>query len=121
MQATETPFASPQWRKELMREDVQKKIIQGRYQTKYPIPKVAADEFFRYLKRDHKIIKEINTSLLLQDFERFIIKADEKTSCSPSGRTYSHYKTLLNLALKLIFDIFNVMILVVERNVVVQR
>lgn len=120
LQATETPFASPQWRKELMQKQVQKQIITGTYQSKYPLPKVA-DEFLRYLRRDNKISKEIDTTLLLTDFEKFITKADEKTSCSPSGRTYAHYKTLLHLAPSVIRNIFDVMMLAIKNNIVLKR
>ena len=120
LQATETPFACAKWRSELMDPVVQKQIIDGTYQTKYPLPPVAA-EFLRYLKRDNKIKKEIDTDLLLTDFQDFIAKADEKTSCSPSGRTYSHYKTLLQLAPSLLTDIFNLILIAIKNNIVLKR
>ena len=49
------------------------------------------------------------------------MKADEGTSCSPSGRTYSHYKTLLRLAPQCITDIFSIMMIAISNNVVLSR
>ena len=103
-----------------MQKSVQKQIINGSCQSKYPLPPVAA-EFLRYLKRDSKIKKEINTSLLLTEFEEFIIKSDEKTSYIPSGRTYSHYKTLLQLAPNIIEAIFRIMMMAINNNIVLKR
>ena len=74
-----------------------------------------------YLRRHPNITTDINTELTFTDFCDFITKADEFTSCSPSGRTYAHYKTLLRLNQNILHDIFNIFSLSLSKGVVLDR
>ena len=93
-QSSSTPFVTQDWSKILMDAETQQQILDGTYvppESLYPLAKV----YLSYLKRDKSITKELQFTIEFKHFCSFVSKAKEKTSCSPSGRTYSHYKALL--------------------------
>lgn len=66
-----------------MNTQVQEQIIDGTFEppeSLHPLAKI----YLKYLQRDKQIDIELPFEI---DFQKFC-KAKEKTSCSPSGRTY---------------------------------
>ena len=98
----------------------QQQILDGTYvppESLYPLAKV----YLSYLKRDKSITKELQFTIEFKHFCSFVSKAKEKTSCSPSGRTYTHYKALLLHQKKILKDIFNIMDMAITYSVVLDR
>ena len=71
--------------------------------------------------RDKRILVDLPFSIDFKKFCKFVRKAKEKTSCSPSGRTYSHYKALLQHEKNILSDIFRIMDLALNHSVVLER
>ena len=119
-QSSSTPFVTPEWTKVLMDSDVQENIMNGTFEppdSLYPLAKV----YLKYLKRNSCIDKELPFSVDFGRFCGFVSKSKEKTSCSPSGRTYSHYKALLLHQKQALRDIFDVMDIAITYSVVLER
>ena len=122
MQAAESPFASHDWASLLLQEDVQDKILSGEFEPPDTMPlSPTAREYLRFLKRDPVITSEIPFDLSFDEFCTFVKKAREKTSCSPSGRTYSHYKALLQHNRIILGDIFKLLCYSMRNNIVLDR
>lgn len=93
-QSCNTPFVAEEWSESIMSEDIQNKILDGTFsppESLHPLAKT----YLEYLKRPPCITDELLFEIKVNDFYSFIAKGKERTSCSPSGRTYVHYKTLL--------------------------
>ena len=119
-QSSSTPFVTNDWSRTLMDSKVQQQILEGTYvppTSLFPLAKV----YQKYLKRDACIDKELPFTIEFDKFCKFIKKAKEKTSCSPSGRTYSHYKALLLHQKKILKDIFHIMDMSITYSVVLDR
>ena len=119
-QSTLTPFVDDEWSALFMREDIQQQIIDGNYTPPEDLHPQAKD-FLAFLKRDPKVKKEIQFGIDFDSFCKFVRKAKEKTSSSPSGRTYAHYKVLLRHRKKILEDIFAIMELAVANSIVLDR
>ena len=93
-QANETPLASVEWNDELRNESVQEEILAGEYVLDETLPETIKD-IFSQMRRPQCVQDEITFESTYEEFRSFIKGASEKTSTSPSGRGYNHYKTLL--------------------------
>lgn len=93
MQATETPFTSQAWKEQLDNAEFQKKVMNGTYVPPDDLPEEARD-LFTFMQR-HDDVQDLPFTSTYEEFCEFIKKSDETTSVSPSGRSYSHYKSLL--------------------------
>ena len=93
LQANETPLTTAEWKAKLDDLEFQDDVIHGRYIPPETLPQEACD-LFKYMKRDPKVEDILFTSTY-EDFKSFIKNCKENTSVSPSGRSYSHYKSLL--------------------------
>jgi len=119
-QSSSTPFVTNDWSRTLIDSKVQQRILEGTYvppTSLFPLAKV----YLKYLKRDACIDKELPFIIEFDKFCKFVKKAKEKTSCSPSGRTYSHYKALLLHQKKILKDIFHIMDMSITYSVVLDR
>ena len=93
-QANETPLASTEWNDILCDKDNQEQILNGTFQVPENMPE-EIQEIFESMKRNSKIKQEIAYTSTINEFLSFINGASEKTSTSPSGRGYNHYKSML--------------------------
>lgn len=119
-QSSATPFVTEAWTETLMKKEIQDSIMNGSYkppESLHPMAKV----YLQYLKRDQKVKKELPFDIEFKRFCKFISKAKEKTSCSPSGRTYSHYKALLSHQKNCLKDIFKIIDIALHHSVVIDR
>ena len=118
-QAGETPLASKQWKLHLVDETNQDKILTGTHDTEEDLP-IECKQLLDFMKADESMRNKISYSTKFEEFQYFIKRAKEKSSCSPSGRNYSHYKTLTdeNRILRIIHGIFD---LALEHNIILDR
>ena len=92
-QAQETPLGNVHWTDKLRKKETQDKILDGTYQCD-DVPE-EIQEIFQQMKRPTIIDKELDMESTIDEFWAFINGASEKTSTSPSGRGYNHYKALM--------------------------
>ena len=118
-QAGETPLASREWKLQLVDENSQDEILSGTYEVEEELPE-ECKELLKYMKTDDTMRNKIKHTTKFEEFQQFIQRATEKSSCSPSGRNYSHYKTLLdeNRFLRIIHGIFD---LALDYNIILDR
>ena len=92
-QACECPLGSTEWNDRLRNPQTQESILNGTFKvTELP---VEVQEIFDEMKRHDDVNEEIEYTSDLGDFIAFIKGSSEKTSTSPSGRGYNHYKVLV--------------------------
>ena len=108
-QASETPLSTREWRTKLMDEITQENILNGEMSTYGDIPE-ECKQIFEYMQTSSQIRNKVTHKTTYEEFRAFVKTAKEKSSCSPSGRNYSHYKTLVDdekilRALHTIFEI----------------
>ena len=120
MQANETPFASKEWEEYLAAEETQNNILEGRFviSEKYP---PECQLMFSCMKKETKVTSNVNCTTSYSEFINYIKRADETTSASPSGRTYSHYKALLSEVPRILKYIHGLFSLALQHKVVLQR
>ena len=117
-QAQGTPFTSDFWVHTLTDEDEQNKILSGEFDlSTYP---KSIQLYLAFLQRP-KDRKEIPFTYTFAQFCSFISKSKEKTSTSPSGRHYGHYKVLLNRQYGILHDIYRVMKLGFTHGILLDR
>ena len=73
------------------------------------------------MKRPKCIKKDIQTLTTYSDFRQFIKVTKKKTSSSPSGRHYGHYKALLEGKSTFLQVIHGIVELAVQNNVILDR
>ena len=73
------------------------------------------------MKKETTVKPDVNCHTSYGDFLAFIKKADETTSASPSGRTYSHYKALASEASFILEYIHGLFSLALQHQVVLNR
>ena len=120
-QAGETPLASKEWKLKLLDENTQEEILTGTYESKEDLP-LECKQLLEYMETDAALRNKIKHTTEFKDFQGFITRAKEKSSCSPSGRNYSHYKTLADdddtRILRVIHGIFE---LALNYNIILDR
>ena len=92
-QACECPLGSTEWNDRLREPQTQESILNGTFRVEN-LP-VEVQEIFDQMKRHENVQEEISYTSEIDDFISFIKGASEKTSTSPSGRGYNHYKVLV--------------------------
>ena len=93
LQANETPLTSQEWKERLDDPDFQNDVINGTYIPPEDLLQEVKD-IFRHTKRAPSI-NDLPFTSAVEDFKAFIKNSKEKTSVSPSGRSYIHYKALV--------------------------
>ena len=94
-QAGETPLSTNGWRRKFIDEETQNQILDGTFEITEDLPDECR-EIIEYQRWNQKTKNKVKHDTTPEAFIDFIKKAKEKSSCSPSGRTYSHYKTLVD-------------------------
>ena len=103
-QSQGTPFTDDFWIKEFSKKETQESVLNGTYDlTAFSEP---VQLYLKALCRPKEFRKELSFTYSFEDFCAFIRGADEKTSASPSGRHYGHYKVLLRNCSRILYDIY---------------
>ena len=118
-QAGETPLSTIQWRRRFIDEETQEQILDGTYIVEDELPE-ECKEILEYIKWNQQTRDKVNHKTTLNEFLQFIQNAKEKSSCSPSGRTYSHYKTLLEKP-EFLTTIHRIFSLALEHDIILKR
>ena len=118
-QSQGTPFTSDFWIDELTKEDAQNKILDGEYDSS-PYDK-SIQLYLNALQRPLDHPDELKFECSFVDFCSFIRGADERTSASPSGRHYGHYKVLLRRCPRILQDVYRLMKLAFEHGIFMDR
>ena len=119
-QANETPFASADWRKKLMDNDFQQKLLDGTFEPDTNLP-TEVKELLLEMKKPNNASKEISDNSTLEDFKYFIKNIKEKRSSSPSGRHYGHYKIMFTLNEKYLRTIHGILDIALRHSLVLAR
>jgi len=117
-QSQGTPFTSDFWIHTLTNEKSQDALLSGDFDlSEYPKP---VQMYLASLKKplDREDIKFEYT---FKQFCSFISKVHERTSTSPSGRHYGHFKVLLKYQKSLLHDIYRVMHIAFSNGVLLNR
>ena len=75
--------------------------------------------FLNYMIRT--VPEEIDHTTTFEEFTQYIRKAKGKTSCSPSGRHYGHYKSLLLGNMSILYTIYDIFTTALEAGIVLDR
>ena len=118
-QAGETPLASFEWKKIFIDEEKQEQLLNGSFIPHTEIPE-ECNELLEFMKCDEKIRNQVNHKTSISEFITFIKNAKEKSACSPSGRSYSHYKTLLENR-KILEVLHRIFELALDNNIILKR
>ena len=94
-QAGETPLSTLEWKHRFVDETTQENILNGVVPTGEEFPE-ECEQIMEYMKTETNIQNSVTHETTFEEFKQFLKKAKEKSACSPSGRTYSHYKMLLD-------------------------
>ena len=119
MQSVETPFTTPEWKAKLDDPDFHEDVISGNYVPPDVLPQEAKD-LFKHMKRSEKI-KDLPFTSTYEDFKSFIKNRKENKSVSPSGRSYSHYKALLQGHKKYLTTIHTIIELCTTHQIILNR
>ena len=93
-QANETSLATTEWKQKLMQTEVQHAIQEGTFHIPESLP-LEVHQLLKNMKRPKCIQKDIPNLTTYSAFRQFIKITKEKTSSSPSGRHYGHYKAMM--------------------------
>ena len=77
--------------------------------------------FFSELVRPNTIKRDLPFDYSFEDFSQCIKNADERTSASPSGRHYGHYKVLLTYLPGILEDIFKIVKICIQHGIILDR
>ena len=119
LQANETPLATPEWKTRLDDPDFHNAVMNGKYIPPDNLPDEAKD-VFKHMQRQPNI-EDLHFSSTYEDFKSFIKNSKEKTSVSPSGRSYSHYKALMKGDKKYLQTIHAIIELCTTHQIILQR
>ena len=118
-QSTGTPFANVYWKEKLSDPNFQKTLLDGTFCYDDSLPQEANDLLQSFSTKQN--VKEIPLLPTWKDFVKFISNAKEKTSSSPSGRHYGHYKSLLHSAPSILRGIYKILCLSLQYGIVLDR
>jgi len=120
MQANETPLASLHWKDKFDSAAFQQSVLQGSYTPSRDLP-FETREVLLHLKKCKEIGEEIAFQTTYSEFCSFIKNAKETTASSPSGRSYSHYKALLQGPPYLLRTIHSIVELCLQHGIILRR
>ena len=118
-QSTGTPFANIYWKQKLSDPNFQKLLLDGQFCYDDSLPPAANELLQSFVQKPN--IKEIPLIPTWKEFTTFISKSKEKTSSSPSGRHYGHYKSLLHSAPTILKGIYKLLSLSLQYGIVLDR
>ena len=118
-QSTGTPFANLYWKKKLSDPLFQQSLLDGTFTIDPTLPEEANELLLSFSKKPN--VQEIPLLPTWKEFTHFIANSTEKTSSSPSGRHYGHYKSLLHSAPTILKGIYKLLCLSLQHGVVLER
>ena len=118
-QSNRTPLTTDEWIARLMDTNFQESVLDGTVDLSAYTP--VSQKFFSVLKQEENIGDDVTFQYSFKDFESFVRGADKKTSVSPSGRHYGHYKTLQALANPQFYYIYRLLATVMKYGIVLDR
>ena len=117
-QANNTPLTTDHWMNELLNPTVQQAILNGTYDlSQVPEP---IKIFFQALKINH-VNDDLPFHYPFHEFDQFVRDSTEKTSASPSGRHYGHFKVIQKYLPQILKDIHSIMTICMKYNVLIPR
>ena len=119
-QANETPLATTKWKHKLMEDKIQMEIQEGTFKIPPNFP-LEVKQIIKQMRRPNCIKRDIPTITKSSDFRHFVKITKEKTSSSPSGRHYGHYKSMMEGKATLMHVIHGIIELAVQHNVILER
>ena len=119
-QAQGTPLTSETWDALLQSEQTQTEILKGEFIPPDDTPE-ALKLYLKHLQRPKTIKDEFDFHYELEDFEKFIKNAKEKTSSSPSKRHYGHWKTIAKYMPHVFSDLHTILVLVMQYSILLPR
>ena len=120
MQANETPLAAISWKDKFDNEQFQQAVLDGQYKPPSSLP-LPVREVLLHLRKRPEITEEIQFQTTFEEFKSFIRNAKEKTSTSPSGRSYSHYKALLSSNEAVLQTIHSIIEICIHYRIILNR
>ena len=118
-QSSGTPFANSLWKSKLSDPEFQQSLLDGTYIYDESLPSEANTLLQSFKLKPN--VKEIPLLPTWNEFRTFVQNAKEKTSSSPSGRHYGHYKSLLQSAPSILRGIYDLMCLALSYGIVLDR
>lgn len=94
-QAQDTPLASATWEKIIMTSDTVDTLREN-YKEEYESLEAPSKAFIEELFKEQPCDDQHFSDMKLEDFRQYILKKDESTSSSPSGRHLGHLKTIVD-------------------------
>ena len=119
-QANETPFANEKWRKILQDDSIQDMILDGTYDLDEKFP-LEAKELLLQMQRPKELKEAIKDETTIEDFRTYIKNMKERTSSSPSGRHYGHYKILYSMHPNYLRVIHGTLQLAINKCIILDR
>ena len=109
-QAQSSPLATEDWQNNLDNQEYQNKILDGS-QDFHDIP-TEIKEWLSHMKYHENIEpNKVKFDVSYESFTKYVKKIKEKTTSSPSGRHYGHYKSLLDTdEFQTLYDILDIAI-----------
>ena len=117
-QAGETPLTTSKWLKWLSHPEIQKQILEGSFEGDTDLPYETV-LFLNYMIRS--VPEEINHKSTFEEFTQYMRKARESTACSPSGRHYGHYKSLLSGNIHILYTLFDIFSTALDAGIILDR
>ena len=119
-QVNETPLAHISWKDKFDSPHFQRAVLDGSYTPPLDLPPETR-EVLLHLKKRKEIKNEIPFRTTYSEFCSFIHNAKEVTASSPSGRSYSHYKALLQGPPYLLRTIHSLLELCLQHGIILKR
>ena len=119
LQANGTPFTTPDRKEKLDSEDFHQEVLDDEYvppDSMHPLIK----DVLAHIRRP-EYIDEFEFVTTYDEFVDFIKKSKERTSTSPSGHHYGHYKSLLQGLDVYLRTIHAILELTLQNNVILKR
>ena len=119
-QAHGTPLTSIEWKQKLQDNEFKNKLIKGDLSS-LEGETDAICVYFQTVAEDGKKEAKEPIEYTLEQWSQYIINVKEKTSTSPDGRHYGHYKTLLKYAPSIFEQIYIIMNIAIRNNLILDR
>jgi len=119
-QAEGTPLTSNYWSTQLMDNTFIEEMQNQQYE-RLENENNAIKEYFRAMQQPEQVVNLPPFEYSFESWKRHIVKVKEKTTTSPSGRHYGHYKVLLEKAPLIFRDIYDLNKIAFMRGILLER
>jgi len=119
-QAEGTPLTTNSWSSQLMNEDFIENIKNENYEDLNDENR-EIQEYFKAMAQPKRVKEMSQFEYSFEEWKNHIKRVKEKTTTSPSGRHYGHWKVLLEKAPKIFRDIYDIMNLSLRRSILLKR